>query len=468
MAGSFSIRLTEPQVQSIHIDMKRIVSRWEMSVQRTRPCGLCLQAQAVGKCFRSQHFANREMWINRSESCFIVCKRVSDVQEKVLHQLWRWTHFDRSWSGAQSQGHHHVVQAWLRTQCSLVWVQSWSWTFIFIIIITIISPSSSTAAYYITISWYILNTEPCIFFSLSHTHLTANQSNQPKELYRLDAVQLSPNRMCFLYKSYVHPVVHNTEVGLGLVCLGFGSTSLCSVLVPVKAASTTLSLMPCMVSRIIINLEYSHVDGTDFVYWFFVVLRAQLWVATGSKVNLSTGFCLTCLLSPNWFLPGPQVLVSAIWAKAGFWTGQRVPEIILELSLCVRESHSVSAAVVSAVCATFAHRQLNQLLPRQRRQTGKTCCDEKKKKEGEHLFAKPASRGRGQWFLRHSDMHWMGLQAKILWLSAALIEKIYIYMYFTLLILFVFFGRAREGSLVTVCAPKKNQLNKNVNVKNVF
>lgn len=137
-----------------------------------------------------------------------------------------------------------------------------------------------------------------------------------------------------------------------------------------------------MVSNILINLEYSHVDGTDFVFWFFMVLRAQLWVATGSKVNLSTVFYLPYLFSPNWSLPGPQVLVSAIWSIAGFWIGQRMPEIISVLSLCVSESHSVSAAVLSAVCAAFAHRQLNQLLLRQRSQTGKTCCCREKKKKG--------------------------------------------------------------------------------------
>lgn len=188
---------------------------------------------------------------------------------------------------------------------------------------------------------------------------------------------------------------------LGSVSVSFVSVSVVPLFV---VSSTALSLMSCTLSRIIMNLQDSHVDATDFVFCFVVVLGAQLSVATGSKVNLSTGFYSTCLFSSNWSLPGPQVLVSAIWAKAGLWVGQRVPEIIFVLPLCVRESHSVSAAVVSAVCATFVHRQLNQLLLRQRRQTGKTCCDEKKKKR-EHLFAKPASRGRGQWFLHHSNMH---------------------------------------------------------------
>lgn len=101
-----------------------------------------------------------------------------------------------------------------------------------------------------------------IFFPVAHT--SSNRQNQSvtsiyrmkqkaikfchtgyKELYWLNAVQLSPVKMRFLYNS--HPVDQNTELGLGLglVCLSLGSgiTGLCGVLVSVKAASTTIPLM---------------------------------------------------------------------------------------------------------------------------------------------------------------------------------------------------------------------------------
>lgn len=110
-----------------------------------------------------------------------------------------------------------------------------------------------------------------------------------------------------------------------------------------------------------------------FLCWFFLVLVAQL--ATLTKINLSTVLQLFIYLfiRSSWSLPGPQVLVSAIRSIEGFGSGQRVSEIMSVLLLRVGESHSVCAAVASAVCATLERRQLNQLLLRQGSQTGKTC-----------------------------------------------------------------------------------------------